>query len=89
MLKGAIAKIGAQAIIDNCIASGDPVFCTRVHRDPSGSLALGNGYVDDRQANIGSLSVRGFDGSAHYSTGVGRLGSLNFDARGRLFERCL
>ena len=54
-LKGAISKIGAQAIVDSCIASGDPIFCSRIHRDPNGSLWLGNGYVDDRQANIGGL----------------------------------
>ena len=54
-LKGAISRIGAQAIVDSCIASGDPIFCGRIHRDPNGSLWLGNGYVDDRQANIGGL----------------------------------
>ena len=81
-LKGAISKIGAQAIIDSCVASGDPIFCSRIHRDPNGSLWLGNGYVDDRQANIGGLKVRGIDGSADYSMRLGRLGSVNLDFRG-------
>ena len=73
-LKGAISKIGAQAIVDSCIASGDPIFCSRIHRDPNGSLWLGNGYVDDRQANIGGLKVRGIDGSADYSVPPGPAG---------------
>jgi outer membrane receptor protein involved in Fe transport len=81
-LKGAISKIGAQAIIDSCVASGDPAFCGRVHRDPNGSLWLGNGFVDDRQANIGSLKVRGVDGSANYFVRLGHLGSANFEFRG-------
>ena len=54
-LKGAISTIGAQAIVDSCVMSGDPIFCGRIHRDPNGSLWLGNGYVDDRAANIGGL----------------------------------
>jgi outer membrane receptor protein involved in Fe transport len=86
-LKGAISKIGAQAIVDSCIASGDPIFCSRIHRDPNGSLALGNGFVDDRQANLGSLKVRGIDGSADYSIPLGRLGSANLDFRGSYILR--
>ena len=54
-LKGAVSKIGAQTIVDSCITSGDPIFCSRIHRDPNGSLWLGEGYVDDRQANLGGL----------------------------------
>ena len=81
-LKGAISRIGAQAIVDSCIASGDPIFCGRLHRDPNGSLWLGNGYVDDREANLGALKVRGIDGSADYSMRLGGLGSAAFDFRG-------
>jgi iron complex outermembrane receptor protein len=81
-LKGAISKIGAQTIVDSCVAGGDPIFCSRIHRDPNGSLLLGNGYVDDTQANLGGLKVRGIDGSADYAMRLGRLGSVNFDFRG-------
>lgn len=86
-LKGAITRIGAQAIIDSCVASGDPIFCSRIHRDPNGSLWLGNGFVDDRQANIGGLEVRGIDGSADYSVPLGRLGSATFQFRGAYILR--
>jgi iron complex outermembrane recepter protein len=81
-LKGAVSKIGAQTIIDSCITSGDPVFCSRIHRDPNGSLWLGEGYVDDRQENLGGIRVRGIDGGADYSVRLGRLGSANFEFRG-------
>jgi outer membrane receptor protein involved in Fe transport len=81
-LKGAISNIGAQAIIDSCIASGDPIFCGRVHRDPYGSLADVGGYVDNRLANLGGLKVRGIDSSADYSLRLGRLGSANLAFRG-------
>ena len=81
-LKGAISTIGAQVIVDSCIASGDPIFCSRIHRDPTGSLLLGGGFVDDRLANLGGLKVRGIDGSADYSVPLGRLGLADFDFRG-------
>ena len=81
-LKGAISRIGAQTIVDSCIAAGDSIFCSRIHRDPNGSLLLGNGYVDNRQANLGGLKVRGIDGSADYSVRLGRLGSANLEFRG-------
>ena len=81
-LKGAISRIGAQTIVDSCIASGDPIFCSRIHRDPNGSLGLGDGYVDNRQANLGGLKVRGIDGNADYSVSLGGAGSANFEFRG-------
>lgn len=81
-LKGAISNIGAQTIVDSCIATGDPNVCSRIHRDPNGSLWLGNGYVDNRLANLGSLKVRGIDGSADYSATLGRMGSASFEFRG-------
>ena len=81
-LNGAISNIGAQAIVDSCVASGDPIFCSRIHRDQNGSLWLGNGFVDNRLANLGSLKVRGIDGNADYSVPLGRLGSANFEFRG-------
>jgi len=81
-LKGAISKIGAQAIVDSCIASGDPIFCSRIHRDPNGSLLKGDGHVDNSLANLGALKVRGIDGSADFSLLLGRLGSANLGFRG-------
>jgi outer membrane receptor protein involved in Fe transport len=81
-LNGAISRIGAQTIVDNCIAGGDFIFCSRIHRDPNGSLGVGDGYVDNRQANLGGLKVRGIDANAHYSVSLGEAGSANFEFRG-------
>jgi outer membrane receptor protein involved in Fe transport len=81
-LKGAISPIGAQAIVDTCIATGDPALCNRIHRDPNGSLWLAGGYIDDRDANIGALRTRGIDVGASYETPLGRLGSANLEFQG-------
>jgi outer membrane receptor protein involved in Fe transport len=76
-LRGAIGTIGAQTIIDNCVAGGEPIFCGRIDRDPSGSLLLNNGHVDNRQANLGGFRISGIDASADYSLSLGRTGSAN------------
>jgi outer membrane receptor protein involved in Fe transport len=79
-LKGAIEEIGAQSIIDTCVATGDPLFCNRIHRDANGSLWLTPaGFIDDTNANIGALKVRGVDVSASYVRDLGRFGSASVD----------
>jgi outer membrane receptor protein involved in Fe transport len=88
-LKGAISNIGAQTILDSCIAGGDPLFCSRIHRDADGSLAFGTGYVDDRLANLGALKVRGIDGTAEYTARLGRWGSATLAFRGGYVLRWL
>ncbi|MCL6729773.1 TonB-dependent receptor plug domain-containing protein [Sphingomonas hankyongi] len=77
-LKGWIFEIGAEVIMDTCIRTGDPLFCGRVHRDSSGSLWLSHqGFVDDRNANIGTLKTRGIDVGANYVRKLGRYGKMN------------
>jgi iron complex outermembrane recepter protein len=81
-LRGAVANIGAQTIVDTCIATGDPIFCSRIRRDPSGSLWFGTGQVDNRLANVGGFRIRGIDVGAAYSPVLGRLGSAELSFRG-------
>ena len=89
-LKGAVSTIDAPVILDTCLTTGDPFFCSRVHRDSKGSLWLSTqGFVDDRNANIGGVKVSGIDVGVNYSRRLGRLGSANFGFTGsrlRKFE---
>jgi hypothetical protein len=85
-LSGAIQEVGGQTIVDTCIATGDPLFCSRIHRDPEGSLWRGGGHVDDRQTNIGALKVRGIDVGANYTHRIGRFGSADLDFRGSYIQ---
>lgn len=58
----------ANAYINQCIATGDPIFCDKIHRDASGSLWLTpNGYIEDTSENIGFLGVKGIDIQANYT----------------------
>lgn len=75
-LKGAISGVGARTILFTCLDTGDPFFCSRVHRDSSGSLWLTRqGFIDDRLLNAGSLKLRGIDIGVNYARKLGRLGS--------------
>lgn len=89
-LKGAVSQIGARVILDTCLATGDPLFCSRIHRDANGSLWLSpEGFVDDRFANIGGFKVQGIDIGANYSRELGRIGSASIafiGSRLRKFE---
>jgi iron complex outermembrane receptor protein len=82
-LKDTIGAIGADTIINNCISTGDPVFCNAVHRDPNGSLFRTNGgYVVDTNVNFGSLTTRGVDAKVNYRLPIDSFGSLLFNLEG-------
>jgi len=82
-IKGAVEVIGAQEIMDTCVATGDPVFCGRIHRDSNGTLwQTPQGFVDDTGANIGERTSRGIDISANYAIDLGRFGSVNMEMFG-------
>jgi outer membrane receptor protein involved in Fe transport len=87
-LKGAIQGIGAQAIMDTCVATADPFFCSRIHRDAEGSLWLSEeGFIDDRVTNIASFKVRGVDVAVNYQRRLGRLGSANLSFVGTYVDK--
>jgi iron complex outermembrane recepter protein len=82
-IKGAVEVIGADTIMRTCIATGDDLFCNRIHRDSNGSLwETPAGLIDDTNANIGARIVRGIDVSASYSRDLGRFGSASVEMLG-------
>jgi iron complex outermembrane recepter protein len=89
-LKGAVEEIGSQTIMDTCIATSDPRFCNRIHRDATGSLWLTPaGFIDDTNANIGALKVRGIDAGGNYTRDLGRFGSANVEFIGSRLIRSI
>jgi iron complex outermembrane receptor protein len=82
-LQDTIGKIGADTIINNCIATGDPTFCSAVHRDQNGSLfKTPNGFIEDTIVNFGSLTTRGIDAKLNYRLPIDSFGSLLFNLEG-------
>ncbi|MCJ8190928.1 TonB-dependent receptor domain-containing protein [Sphingomicrobium aestuariivivum] len=79
----AISTYGAELIVRQCGLTGNAEFCDRITRDPvSGSLWAGqNGFVVDRNVNIGGFSTEGLDLGLSYGRDVGP-GRLNLDLLG-------
>jgi iron complex outermembrane receptor protein len=82
-LQDTIGAIGADTIINNCIATGSPTFCGAIHRDPNGSLfRTPAGFITDTNVNFGSLTTRGVDVKMNYRYAIDNFGSLLFNLEG-------
>jgi iron complex outermembrane recepter protein len=78
-----VGSIGADTIINNCIATGDPAFCGAIHRDSNGSLFKTlQGYITDTNVNFGSLTTRGVDAKVNYRLPIENFGSVLFNLEG-------
>ena len=87
-LQGAIGGVGPTRIMITCIETGDPLFCSRIHRDANGSLWMSpKGFVDSRYANIGAINTRGIDVGINYARKVGRFGTLDLELLGSWLDR--
>jgi len=71
-----IGTIGADVTLQRCLTSGDPTFCSLIHRAPgTGSLWLTpSGFVSDTNFNLGSIETRGIDYELNYRTNFADLG---------------
>jgi outer membrane receptor protein involved in Fe transport len=91
-VKDFISGIGADTIINQCINTLDPTFCSLVNRDSNGSIWLSpEGYVVDTTLNTGSLSTTGFDVNVGYRTdldaiGLEGMGGINFNFVGTYLD---
>jgi iron complex outermembrane receptor protein len=86
--------IGSLASVDslnNCLNTGDPVYCNLVHRDANGSLSVGNGPAAGRVIatgeNTGSFEMSGIDIDGRYVMDTGKLwqkdlGRISFNFAG-------
>ncbi|MGC1302065.1 MAG: TonB-dependent receptor [Caulobacteraceae bacterium] len=58
---------GASVTLNQCISTGNPVFCNQIHRDPSDGVIFGsNGFVDATKVNTGFLRTEGIDIASSY-----------------------
>jgi outer membrane receptor protein involved in Fe transport len=86
---GFVGTISAEDAMSNCLATGDPTFCSLIQRNPNtGSLFAGQtvGFLATN-TNTGSLSTSGVDINANWSfdfadVGMGNAGGLSFDLVG-------
>jgi len=69
-----VSRQGFQTVMAQCLATGAPFFCSKIHRAPgTGSLWLSpTGFVDVANANAGGLKTSGVDVIANYDRLIGR-----------------
>ena len=78
-----IGPLGGDVIINNCLTTQNPVFCTAIKRSATGSLwRTDDGYIEDVNVNFGSISTKGIDVKARYKHDVGNLGSMRYSLEG-------
>jgi len=78
-VRNAIGSIGFETIMNQCLSSGDPFFCSKIHRAPgSGSMWMSQqGFADTTKTNVGGVRTKGVDFNGSYSRSIGRIGTLN------------
>ena len=58
---------GASVTLNQCIATGSPVYCSLIHRDPAGGGIFGTqGFVTATEINTGFLRTEGIDIDSTY-----------------------
>ena len=82
-IEDTISTIPPAAALQNCLDSGDPVFCDLINRGNGSTLwANPTGFVEALNINTGSLKTSGVDITAAYSFDIGTYGGLGFDLVG-------
>ncbi len=78
-VKDYISSIPVTLTISQCIATGDPFFCSLFNRNPRNGVLFGGdanqaGFITSTTQNTGSLGTSGLDIGASYTlrTGIGR-----------------
>ncbi|GLS26251.1 TonB-dependent receptor [Marinibactrum halimedae] len=75
----AIDALTPQFILEQCLSSGAPEYCSLVNRDPgNGSLWTGTGSVTAVDQNIGMFRTEGIDVAINFDLELGDLGALRF-----------
>lgn len=86
-VKDEIGTYPAPAIVQNCLVSADPTFCSQLVRNPAngglnGATVAGGGYIVQTNQNLGAQELRGIDLDATYKLPLPKLGNALFTLNG-------
>ncbi|MEE3623306.1 TonB-dependent receptor [Nitrospirillum sp. BR 11752] len=87
-----IGSYGGDTTMSNCLTSGDPTYCSLIHRGVAGTLWLGtSGYIVNQVQNLGSNETSGIDFNVNYrldlaDIGLDKVGALNFNMVGTYLQ---
>jgi iron complex outermembrane receptor protein len=87
-IKNTISTVDPTVALQQCLATGNPVFCNLIHRDSLGSLWLTqSGYISNQTTNIGTQTTNGFDLGVNYRYRTKTMGALDFTLNGTLLGK--
>jgi iron complex outermembrane receptor protein len=66
-IDGAVGSLPAQILVNRCIETGDPVYCSQIVRFPTGKLYT----MSTTLMNVASIKTRGLDFNLNYSRPLG------------------
>ena len=80
-ISGEIGVIPGNIIFNNCLNTGNPVYCSQIVRNPitgalHGATVAGGGYILQTSINAGASLVSGIDLGANYRYSLNRWGAL-------------
>ena len=82
-IEGAIGNVAPDFILDQCHATGLPVWCGAVHRGAAtGTLWIGQDHIFAPDINISVLEREGVDLQANYSWDIGDMGAIDLTLNG-------
>lgn len=88
--KEVINTIPATTTFNNCLLTGDPIFCSRITRTPQGYLfgdtIQGGGFVNTPLENLASTKTAGVDVQVNYTRDIS-WGALTASMYGSYLER--
>lgn len=78
-----ISSFAAPVVLQQCLDTGNPVFCSLIHRDGLGTLwATPQAYTTVLNQNIGRLQTSGVDVGADYGLKLTGYGKIDFSFLG-------
>jgi outer membrane receptor protein involved in Fe transport len=78
-----ISTIPPTVTLNQCLETGNPEFCSKIHRDSVGSLWQSpDAFIESVNLNIGALKTSGYDIDIGYNTDIGDWGGLAFRLNG-------
>lgn len=84
-VEGLISSVGAANTLDLCYRDNDAAACGRINRGPSGSLWVGDAFVENLSINIGGLKTSGVDINSGYSVDLEDWGIMGWGQLGLSF----
>ena len=87
-----VDQLPATVIMDNCLDTGDPAYCSQIVRSPvtgglNGGSVQSGGYIVQTNTNVGKAEVQGIDVQAAYRWAISDYGSLLFSLAGTYLDK--